>query len=408
MRIEKITDNYDIQIASKNLVIMSKYIFYCILAVLFITTTSSCKKGQAGSYSSNKDMIVAAKLFNKLDADALQEKVEIAQRLGVVNQFLIFPEQVHRDGAAEVLNNSGIDLWLIAPIFYNDENAYSSANELKLTSGRSPNWAICDDGKVAHDEDWLTMVCPNDFEYLEHRIEYIKAAMRKCHFTGVSLDFMRHFVYWEETRPHTDPKTLRNACFCDVCIDDFAAKESISITGNNTVEKANFIKDRYFKQWTAYKCAKIHETVEYILAELRVEFPDLKSNIHAVPWSNEDYDGAIRSIAGQDFSLLSKRLDQISIMTYNRMLERPAQWINNITYDVVSVVNSRVPVVPTIEGATSANVTDSDFKDALINAVKPPSAGVVIWQFERLTEERIKIIERVLKVSSQQKLNKNI
>ena len=375
-----------------------KYILYCILAAIFVATISGCKnKGQAGSYSSDKDMIVAAKLFNKLDADALQERVEIAQRLGVVNQLLIFPEQVHRDGAPEVLNNSGIDLWLIAPVFYNDENAYNSANELILPSGRSPNWAICDDGKVAHDEDWLTMVCPNDLEYLEYRIEYIKAAMRKCNFTGVSLDFMRYFVFWEKTRPHTDTKTLRNACFCDACIDDFAATENISIAGNNTIEKANFIKDRYFRQWTAYKCKKIDKTVEYILAGLREEFPDLKSNIHAVPWSNEEFNGAIKSIAGQDFALLSKRLDQISTMTYNRMLERPAQWINDIVSDFADVVNGRVPVVPTIEGATNNSVTDRDFEEALINAIKPPSAGVVIWQFERLTEERIKIIEKVLK-----------
>ena len=385
---------------------MNKYIFYFILAISLVAAISSCKKGRTSSKitagtTSGKDMIVVAKLFNKLDANVLQEKVEIAQRLGVVNQFLIFPEQVHRVGAAEVLNNSGIELWLIAPIFYNDENAYNSANELKLTSGHSPNWAICNDGKVAHEDmnegSWLTMVCPNDSVYLNHRIEYIKAALKKCHFTGVSLDFMRYFVFWEGRRPHTDPKTLRDACFCDACIADFATANSITIEGNNTVEKAEFIKNRYSGQWTTYKCTKIDKTIEYILKELRKEFPDLKSNLHAVPWSNEDYDGAIKSIAGQNFALLSKRFDQITPMTYNRMLERPAQWINDVTSGIVSEVNDKVPVIPTIQGATDDNVTDHDFEDALINAIKPPSAGVVIWQFERLTEERIMIIERILK-----------
>jgi len=384
-------------IVKENFVIMSKFNIYFIFAVLFIATFSSCKNMQAGNHSSEGEMIVAAKLFNRIDAIALQEKVEIAQRLGVVNQFLIFPEQVHIDGTPGVLNNSGIDLWLIAPVFYNDENAYNSENELILPSGRSPKWAICDDGKVAHDEGWLTMVCPNDPEYLSYRIEYIKSAMRKCHFTGVSLDFMRYFVFWEGTRPDTNPETLRNACFCDACIRDFATAEGIVVAGNNTVEKADFILERYFSQWTTYKCVKIDKTIEYILSELRGEYPDLKSNIHAVPWSDKDYYGAIKSIAGQDFALLSERVDQISTMTYNRMLERPAQWINDIATDIAGVVNCRVPVVPTIEGATSAGVTDMDFEEALINAIKPPSSGVVIWQFEKLTEERIKIAERILK-----------
>ena len=360
-----------------------------------MATISSC----GDKSSSNEDGIVVAKLFSRGDADWLQERVEWAQRIGA-NQFLIFPDQVLREGAAEVLNNSGIDLWLIATIFYNDNNQGTSASaQAQLAElGREPKWAICDDGLPARQEGgWLRTVCPNDHEYMDYRIESLKPAFRACHFTGISLDFIRYFTYWERTRPDTDPQSLRNACFCDVCVADFAQKNGIAaIEGDNTVEKAEFIKKNYFNQWTAYKCANIDKTIEKILTELRKEFPHLKSNIHAVPYTNDDYNGAIKSILGQDFALLSKRVNQISPMTYNVMCERPAEWINDVTADIVGVVNGRVPVVPTIQSATSATVTDSVFTEALISALKSPSSGVVIWQFERLTEARLDIIDSIL------------
>ena len=374
-----------------------------------------------------EDRIIVAKFFDRLDAGPFQEKVAIAQSLGV-NQLLMFPDQVMRDGVANILSNSGIDLWLIAPFFYNDDNR--SAAQI-ADFGREPYWAICDDGELAWEVNspnthpsgsWLRIVCPNDQEYIDYRIGSLKPALKAARFTGISLDFMRQFVYWEGTYSFTKPNSLRNACFCDVCLNKFVdiyghttAKPSSKpsadritnsaannnlldrfialIEGGNTVEIADFVKTNLFRQWTNYKCATIDENVRYILAELRKEFPYLKSNIHAVPFTSNSFNGAIRSIAGQDFALLSKQLDQISPMTYDRLCLRPAHWINEITADIFNVVGGRVPVVPTIEGRGD---TDNDYEASLISALQPPSAGVVIWRFESLTEERINITERIL------------
>jgi len=371
--------------------------------------------GGRQSGSSGEERVVVAKLFNRLDASDLQYRVEVAQRLGA-NQFLIFPDQVLREGAAEVLTNSGIDLWLIAPIFYHDDNQGTAEPSLIQLAefGREPKWAICDNGLEAWHTNqpgsggWLRMVCPNDCEYLDYRINYFKPALRASRFTGISLDFIRYFTFWEQNHTnaqYTNPDGLRNSCFCAVCVNEFAntlsgadktALEAIISGGASTVEIAAFIKANKISQWAAYKCGKIDKTVEYILAELRKEFPYLQSNIHAVPFTDTEWDGAIKTIIGQDFALLADRVDFISPMTYNIMCRRPPQWINDITTDIVNVINGRIPVVPTIQGTTSASFTDSDFEEALISALKPPSSGVVLWQFERLTESRIEIADRIL------------
>jgi len=387
---------------------MKKNVFYLFLAIFLAAVVSSYVKT---TYKANdnaihrEDMIVVAKLFSRGDASWLQERVDWAKRLGA-NQFLIFPDQVMREGCAEVLNNSGIDLWLISPTFYHDDNrgTSESASAQLAALGREPKWAICDDGEIAQQQgSWLRMVCPNDQEYINYRIEALKPAFRACKVTGLSLDFIRYFLYWEGTRPYTNPQSLRNSCFCDDCINDFAntsaniktALDGVKANGGSTVEIAAFIKKNYINQWTNYKCGKIDKTIEHFLTELRKEFPDLKSNIHAVPYTSNDHNGAIKSIVGQDFALLSKRVDQISLMTYNVMCERPAQWLNDVTYDVAGLVNGRVPVVPTIQG-NAGGITNADYEAMITNALKSPSSGIVIWQFERLSEERIDIIDRVL------------
>ena len=368
----------------------------------------------AGVYSGD-DMIIVAKYFSRINAEAMQLSVDFAKEVGA-NQLLFFPDQIDESkypGVAKILNNSKIDLWLIAPTFYHDDNR--SAAQID-DFGREPNWAICDDGEIAWENNgpaphpsgsWVRFVCPNDHDYLDYRINYLKDALRKCDFTGISLDFMRYFVYWEGAYSFTDPKTFRNACFCDDCIAEFATINSTTtggittpliIEGTTTVEKATFIKNKYFRQWTNYKCGKIDKTVEYVLSELRKEFPNLKANIHAVPWKNDGYGGAIKSIAGQDFALLSNRLDQITPMTYNFLVDRPASWINEVTSDVFNVVNGKIPVIPTIE---VRGVSDSHYEAALTSAIKSPSSGVVIWRFEDITNRpaeasKREITERIL------------
>jgi len=357
-----------------------------------------------------EDMIVVAKLFNRLAASDLQYRVEVAQRLGA-NQFLIFPDQVMRDGCAEVLTNSGIDLWLIAPIMYNDDNQGTSASAQAFLEklGRAPKWAMCDDGEIAQAADgaWPRWVCPNDIEYLDLRIESFKPALDACEFTGISLDFIRYFTHWENTRPWTDPRTLRNSCFCDVCMDEFInssyigsgalkpALEAAVAANAGPVEYAKIIyKDyNYRNRFTNYKVNKIDKTIEYILGKL--EDYNLQSNIHAVPYAETDHNGAIKAVIGQDFGLLSRRVDQISPMTYNVMCARTPEWINYVAADIVTIINNRVPVVPTIQG-NAGSITMDDYAQMISNAIKYPSSGIVIWQFERLADERIDVIDNVL------------
>ncbi|MDR0304592.1 MAG: hypothetical protein LBH98_07510 [Chitinispirillales bacterium] len=372
---------------------MIKFTYITVLSLL-VFLLSGCVKSDNNNKLEENDMIIAAKLFKVLSNNALENQIVIMKNLKI-NQLYVRPEQALKSGSPEILDEANIDLWLIAPIFYNDENQDISP---------TPRWAVCDNGEIAQEKsengNWLKMVCPNDTNYLDYRISYLEDVLSMCKFKGISLDFIRYFVFWEEVFEDTPSETLHNSCFCDACINCFKEYLQLpAIQGDNIKDKTDFIIKNYFDEWTDFKCAVISENVEKIISRLRQKNPFLEVNLHAVPWTKSDFNGSIRSIVGQDFSILSNKLTLLTPMVYSKMLRRNGQWINDLVKSLHEECNGKVKVIPAIQckSVYGESFNDGDFEDILKNAVKSPSSGVSIWPFEDLTDEKIKIIEQALR-----------
>jgi hypothetical protein len=128
--------------------------------------------------------------------------------------------------------------------------------------------------------------------------------------------------------------------------------------------------------------------VQSIADEARVVKPKLIVNIHSVPWRENDFGGAIKVIAGQDRAALAGPADMISPMCYWHMLKRRPSWIHDVVEDASS--HSRTRVVPSIQ-VGNAYIRDrlsvDEFKEALEEALRPPSGGVVFWNWDALAKE---------------------
>src|SRR6185436_5944345 len=112
----------------------------------------------------------------------------------------------------------GIAIQLIAPVFYDPE-------ALAKDPGLS---AVTADGKPAHD-DWVQLVCPSRPEYRARRVQQIADAVRRVRPEGLSLDFLRHFVFWEKVGPATLHGDIPNACFCSYCVAGFSRQSGVQI-----------------------------------------------------------------------------------------------------------------------------------------------------------------------------------
>jgi hypothetical protein len=116
--------------------------------------------------------------------------------------------------------------------------------------------------------------------------------------------------------------------------------------------------------------------------------PEIKINVHLVPWRTKDFNGAIRSIAGQDFSAIAPLVDYLSPMTYAHMVKQDPSWIHSVVKDVFQQTEGLVvPSIQVKEAYLKERLTPGEFKKSLSKALEPPSNGVVFWSWEQLKTE---------------------
>jgi uncharacterized lipoprotein YddW (UPF0748 family) len=207
---------------------------------------------------------------------------------------------------------------------------------------------------------------------------------------GISLDFIRYFIFWEMVCPERTLDSIADSCFDQSCLDRFQRETGIKLPENlsGVAEKAHWIISEHRREWTDWKCGVISGVVRSIAETAKAVKPEITINIHTVPWRQKDFGGAIRIIAGQDLAALAARTDMISPMCYWHMLKRTPPWIHEVVEDVFSQGGGKViPSIQVGNAYISEKVSVEEFREALEKALEPPSGGVIFWNWDALDKE---------------------
>jgi hypothetical protein len=286
----------------------------------------------------------------------------------------------------------GLTLFLIYPVFQSPEAIKADPDLAAITASGAP----------ARD-DWVEFVCPTKGDdYLESRIAHLKSLVAEGHPDVVSLDFIRYFVFWEKVAPDRTPGSLPQTCFCPYCLRFFENELNVKIPAGltTTAEKAKWILENHAVQWAEWKCRRIARTVERLTAAARQADPKVKVNLHLVPWRQDDFGGAVRSVAGQDLTLLAPLADYLSPMVYHHMVRQTPAWVHEVVVDMAAR-GGRAAVLPSIQVAEAyvpEKLDAVEFGAALEQALRPPSIGVVFWSWDALAKspEKQAVLKRLI------------
>lgn len=296
-----------------------------------------------------------------------------------INTGFCSKELISDPGFIREARKHQITTYVIFPVFFNPDEIAGSP---KLA-------AIKQDGTVAS-EDWVEFVCPSREDYRQQIIQQARQVVRDHRPDGISIDFIRHFVYWEKVYPDRDPESLPISCFDSLCLDHFQSEYGLRIPGElkDIPEKAAWILEQHGDAWTTWRCELITSMVEAIAGAAREEKPDILVNVHLVPWGEADFDGAIQKVAGQDIRALAALSNYLSPMTYAHMLQQPPWWVNSIVEDFHRQTGaSIVPSIQVGQAYLDKPYGLQEFRQMVEAALAEPSAGVVLWSWEHLIAE---------------------
>ena len=285
----------------------------------------------------------------------------------------------------QILKDNNIKVFIIFPVFYNPEALQSD----------SSLYAITDKGKPAKD-DWVEFVCPSRTAYRNMKIKEAEELVRRLDPDGLSIDFMRQFVFWEMIYPDRTAASIDMACFCDSCTSGFCRLEDVILpdTCITTEQKANYLLSYYSNEWNNYRCDLIASMVKGIADKVRGIQPDIKINVHIVPWRDSDFDGANIRVAAQDLHKIAPYTDYISPMCYSQMLKRDADWIASVVAEMDMKAPGKVlPGIQVYSYYINDPFTTEDFGKCVDRALNGSSRGVVFfsWPLFEKDPTRMKI-----------------
>jgi hypothetical protein len=228
-------------------------------------------------------------------------------------------------------------------------------------------------------------ICPTHEGWRRSRLDLLASWLEKFRgasaIDGVWLDFIRYPGRWEQGAPD-----IPDTCYCPRCLGKFQADSGVRVVdeAKTVAEKAEWIQKNARLPWMAWKkeqVASFAREAKQLIAQPAGEHRILLGAF-VVPWRKSDHNGAISFHLAQDAKLLADSIDIFSPMVYHRMVERPVDWVGEIT-DYYAEMTGR-EVWPIIQ---ADKVGEEEFGQVVKTVSRPSAQGLLVFKHSDLKDE---------------------
>ncbi len=320
----------------------------------------------------------------------LDELVAQWKQIGL-NTLFTTPEVAGQPEYRALAKKNGLDTFLIVPVFFEPGAATSGALQSTVDS----------DGHRVQ-EDWVEFVSPSCSAHLHTKYQQIDQLLRELRPEALSLDFVRYHCYWEQVGPTARAQELRKTCFSPDSLSDFSKHQGIVLpaTLSSTAQISRWMLEHHAAEFSRFKQATITNVVKTIAARVRDQAPATKLCLHLVPWRQQDYDGAMKTVVGQNVTALGECVDLLTPMTYHFMVRRDPSWIRRVLEDLEE--QTPTPLLPSVQVSRTYRGDElplEEFEEATSIALRTSAAGLVFYNWEKLaaSPERRRIAQRCIR-----------
>ncbi|GAC1467708.1 MAG: hypothetical protein NVSMB9_09620 [Isosphaeraceae bacterium] len=257
------------------------------------------------------------------------------------------------------------------------------------------------EGSPSPPPDGWQGVCPTHPGYRKNRMDAFRKTLKEFEIDGIWLDYHHAHASWEQAIPD-----LPDTCFCARCVERFTRETGIDLPSGPTSEIAHRLLGLHKTDWVNWRCGVFTDWVREF-REIRDETrPKALLGTFHCPWTNEDFQGALRNKLAIDLKAQAKYLDVFSPMTYHARFGHAADvdWIGKqIVWlgqhlGVTGRKEDRLKIWPIVQlSEWGEPVPLSQVADVLDAGTRAPATGVTVFVWGSLAKDWKKV-ERMGKV----------
>jgi hypothetical protein len=254
---------------------------------------------------------------------------------------------------------------------------------------------IGSDGEVSPPPHGWQGICPSHVGYRQYRMDEFRGVLRDYEIDGIWLDYHHSHASWERAEP-----AMPDTCFCDRCIDQFARETQTELPDLTTPDLAARLLGEHREAWVQWRCDLFTDWVREFRTILDETRPGALLGTYHCPWTDTDYDGALREKLAIDLEAQSEFIDVFSIMPYHARFghaEDPA-WISRQTawlgehLGIRGEPGERHRIWPIVQLSDWGEpVPVEQVREVLDHGTRLPATGVMIFNWGSLRNQTEKV-----------------
>ena len=271
-------------------------------------------------------------------------------------------------------------------------NTMHDASFLKEHADAAP---VGTDGKPSPAPDGWQGVCPTHPEYRKSKMEEFRKVLQDFEVDGIWLDYHHAHASWEQAVPN-----LPDTCFCARCLARFSRETGVKLPAGPTSELARRLLGTQKADWARWRCDVFTDWVRE-LREIRDEVrPRALLGTFHCPWTEDDFDGALRTKLAIDLKGQARYLDVFSPMPYHARfghvddpawIGRQISWLGR-HLGIEGKPGERLKIWPIVQLSDWGDpVPAEQVGEILREGTRTPSTGVMVFVWGSLFKDWDKV-----------------
>jgi hypothetical protein len=247
------------------------------------------------------------------------------------------------------------------------------------------------DGEICPAPHGWQGICPTHAGYRKFRMDAFRKVLSEFEIDGIWLDYHHSHASWERDVPD-----MPDTCFCEHCIAQFARETGTNLPEVTPPQRARLLLGRHKEIWVQWRCDVFTDWVREFRSIIDQTRPKALLGTFHCPWTDTDFDGALRNKLAIDLKTQAEYVDVFSIMPYHARFGHAADpaWISRQTAWLGSYLGIRGepgernqiwPIVQLSDWGETVPV--GQVRVVLDHGTRPPATGVMVFNWGSLRRQ---------------------